>query len=132
MATSFSETLETIELMVNHGIPMAQLSIISLAKLHANDPIELALLDKAASDTGFFYLDLRGDDIGERMLTNLPEVYTAAEKYFAQPEEAKLKDVRLDIMASQDLGWKRGHGGESFEVRNPYRTTLHPFLLLMA
>lgn len=108
---------DTIESMANRGISVAQLSIISLAKLHAKDPAELALLDKVASNTGFFYLDLRGDPEGKRVLAHLPDVYQVAKKYFAQPDEAKVKDARIDIKASQDLGWKKGNGGESFEVR---------------
>lgn len=107
--------------MADRGIPVAQPSIISLAKLRIKDPAELALLDKAASNTGFFYLDLRGDAEGERMLAHLPDVYAVVEKYFSQPEEAKVKDVRFDIKASQDLGWKKGYGGESFEVGTPER-----------
>lgn len=110
---------DTIELMADRGIPVAQLSIISLAKIHAKDPAELGILEKAASNTGFFYLDLRGDTKGEHVLAHLPLVYGVTEKYFAQPEEVKAKNIRLDIKASQDLGWKKGHGGESFEVGTP-------------
>ncbi|KAE9370965.1 Clavaminate synthase-like protein [Stipitochalara longipes BDJ] len=110
--------------MVGRGISVAQLSIISLAKLHAKDPAEIALLKNAASNTGFFYLDLRGDTEGERVLAHLPDVYAVAKKYFAQPEEAKLVDVRLDIKASQDLGWKRGYGGESFEISRDEMATM--------
>lgn len=105
--------------MVDRGIPVAQPSIISLAKLRTKDPAELALLGKAASNTGFFYLNLRGDAKGERVLAHLPDVYSVVEKYFSQPEEAKVKDARFDIKASQDLGWKKGYGGESFEVGAP-------------
>lgn len=53
------------------------------------------------------------------MVAHLSDVNTVVEKYFDQPEEAKAKDVRLDIKASQDLGYKRGRGGESFEVSMP-------------
>ena len=31
--------------------------------------------------------------------------------------EEKIKDARLDIKFSEDLGWKMGLGGASFEVR---------------
>ncbi|KAG9232097.1 hypothetical protein BJ875DRAFT_381436 [Amylocarpus encephaloides] len=102
--------------MADSGVPVAQLSIISLAKLHTKDSAELALLEKAASNTGFFYLDFRGDAEGERVLAHLPEIYRVAQKYFSQPEETKIKDTRLDVKASQDLGWKKGRGGESFEI----------------
>jgi hypothetical protein len=110
---------ETMKSMAERGIPVAQLSIISLAKLNAGDPAEAALLGKAASNTGLFHLELQGDTGGERVLAQLPGIYALAEKYFAQPEEIKVQDSRFDIKASQDLGWKKGHGGESFEVVAP-------------
>ncbi len=112
--------LDNIESMADCSLPVAQLAVISLAKIHAKDPTELGLLEKAASSTGIFHLDLRGDTKGENVLAHLPLVYGVTEKYFAQPEEVKAKDNRLDIKASQDLGWKEGHGGESFEVGTPY------------
>ena len=114
MAASLPDDFKS---MANGGMPVAKLSIVSLTKLRTRDPTELALLDQAASKTGFFYLDLRGDTEGDRVLAHGPDIYAVAEKFFAQPETAKVKNARLDIKASQDLGWKKGHGGESFEVR---------------
>ena len=100
-------------------ISIAQLSTISLARLHKGDPAEIALLDRVSSSAGFFYLDFRGDARAEGVLAHLSDVNTVVEKYFDQPNEAKAEDTRLDIKASQDLGYKRGRGGESFEVRAP-------------
>lgn len=100
-------------------ISIAQLSTISLARLHKKDPAEIALLDRASSSAGFFYLDFRGDAQAEGVLAHLSDVNTVVEKYFDQPNEAKAENTRLDIKASQDLGYKRGRGGESFEVRTP-------------
>jgi isopenicillin N synthase-like dioxygenase len=109
--------VDSIKSMTDQGFHVAQLSIISLAKLRMQDASELALLEKAASSTGFFYLDLRGDSNGDLVLAHLPDLYATVAKYFNQPEDAKSKDARFDIKVSQDLGWKRGYGGESFEVR---------------
>jgi isopenicillin N synthase-like dioxygenase len=116
MSTALSDTVKE---MADRGISVAQLSIISLAKLKNRDPAELAFLDKAASNTGFFYLDLRGDAEGKRVVAHLPDVYALAENYFTKPEEIKMKDTRLDVRASQDLGYKKGYGSESFEVGTP-------------
>jgi hypothetical protein len=113
MATSLPSSAKA---MADRGISVAQLLTISLARLNAKDPVELASLKKAASCTGFFHLDFRGDTRGERVLEHLPGVYEAVENYFNQPEEVKVKGIRKDIKASQDLGWKKGNGGESFEV----------------
>lgn len=110
--------IPTAQEMIDRGISVAQLSIISLARLHQKDPAELALLNAAASKVGFFYLDFRGGNTeSDRLLAHLPSVYTLAEKYFSQPEAAKAKDVRLDIKPTQDLGWKNGIDRESYEVR---------------
>ena len=111
-----STTPESVKEMADRGIPIADLSIISLARLRQADKAEKALLEDAASTTGFFFLDFRGDTAGDRMLANLPGLFSVAEKYFTQPEEIKSEDVRLDISDSQDLGWKKGNGAESFEV----------------
>jgi isopenicillin N synthase-like dioxygenase len=101
------------------GASIAQISTISLARLHKKDPAEIALLNRVCSEAGFFYLDFRGDAESKGVLAHLSDVNTVVEKYFDQPDEAKAGDIRLDIKASQDLGYKRGRGGESFEVRTP-------------
>ncbi|KAG9241501.1 hypothetical protein BJ878DRAFT_520462 [Calycina marina] len=110
-----SNPSESIEYMESHGIPVAHIPIISLAKLEAKDQGEISLLRDTASAIGLFLLSFRGATQEESVLSHLPEVYAAYEKYFHQPTEAKAKDIRLDIKASQDLGWKKGRGGESFE-----------------
>ncbi|KFY33214.1 hypothetical protein V494_07824 [Pseudogymnoascus sp. VKM F-4513 (FW-928)] len=97
-------------------VSIAQISTISLARLHKKDPAEIALLERVCSNAGFFYLDFRGDAQGDRVVAHLPDVNAAVKKYFDQPDEAKAEDVRSDIKASQDLGYKRGRGGESFEI----------------
>ncbi|CZT52793.1 related to gibberellin 20-oxidase [Rhynchosporium secalis] len=105
-----------IQSMVDCGFPVAQLSIISLAKLNAKDAAEIGVLERAASTVGFFYLDLRGDPQGDHVLAHLPAVYAVAEKYFGQLQSAKAKDTRFDIKAGQDLGYQKNYGGESFEI----------------
>lgn len=110
---------DTANDMALRGIPVGKLSTISLAKLHKKDPAELALLEKVSSEAGFFYLDFSGDARGDSLIAHLPDVYTVVEKYFDQSDEAKAKDIRLDIKPSQDLGWKKSRGGESIEVGTP-------------
>jgi isopenicillin N synthase-like dioxygenase len=109
--------VNSIKSLADCVFPVAELSVISLAKLRGQDASELAQLEKAASSVGFFYLDLRGDPKGDLVIAHLPDLYATVAKYFSQSEDAKSKDARFDIKVSQDLGWKRGYGGESFEVR---------------
>lgn len=113
METPLSDSAKEMAL---RGASVLQLSTISLAKLRQKDSAEITLLDRVSSNTGFFYLDFRGDARGDSVVAHLPDVYETVEKYFGQPDEAKTKDIRLDIKASQDLGWKKGRGGESFEI----------------
>lgn len=101
------------------GTSIAQISTISLARLHKKDPAEIALLKRVCSEAGFFYLDFRGDAESKGVLAHLSDVNAVVEKYFDQPDETKAGDTRHDIKTSQDLGYKRGRGGESFEVRTP-------------
>ena len=105
--------------MASRGIPVAQLSTITLAQIRAQDPAEMGELEKAASTCGFFFLNLRGDVEGEAMLSHAPSMYAIAQKYFSQPDGVKAKDARVDLKPSQDLGWKKGRGAEGFEVGSP-------------
>ncbi|KAL3425176.1 2og-fe oxygenase family protein [Phlyctema vagabunda] len=89
---------------------------ISLAKLNKNDSHEIKELQNAASGIGFFYIDLFEDDIGEKILADMPEMYTASRNYFHQSNELKLKDVREDIKPSQDLGYKCSSCDETYEI----------------
>lgn len=98
------------------SVTVAALHTISLSKLNNKDPAEIERLREAASKTGFFYLDLRGDSEGDKVLKDLPAVYRVADEYFGQAEEVKVKDARTDIEPSQDLGFKSSDCDETFEI----------------
>lgn len=85
-------------------IDVASLETIDLARLATADPDEVEKLLKASCSPGFFYLDLRNDPSGIRVLADLPAVYAISEKYFDQPHELKMKDYRDGQKPSQDRG----------------------------
>lgn len=85
-------------------IDVAPLEIIDLARLVQGEPDEVEKLLGAARSPGFFYLDLRRDPFGRKLLADLPIVYAVSEKYFDQPHELKMKDYRDGQSATQDRG----------------------------
>lgn len=116
LANMKSSPVTSADALTYRGIPIANLPTISLAKIEDGDIGEIVALERAASLEGFFYLDLNEGLVGQEILSNLEVVYDTAEKYFSQADEKRAGDVRDDIKPSQDLGYKRLPGAESFEV----------------
>lgn len=96
-------------------IDVAAIPVISLVKLTEGDTTEVGQLQRAASEIGFFYIDLRG--CHNEALKKEGPLYAIAEKYFHQPQDAKLQDARHDIQPSQDFGYKYCECDETLEVR---------------
>jgi hypothetical protein len=69
----------------------AHLQTISYDLLASGDPGEIEKLVRNSKSPGFFYLDLRADQM---YLDTLYVLYQLAEDYFAQPEEVKMRDFR--------------------------------------
>jgi len=99
-----------------NGVDVATLETVDLARLTKKEPAEIRKLLDASCLPGFFYLDLRNDELGVRMLADLAEVYNVSEKYFDQDEKTKAKDARTDQKPSQDKGYKRSSCDETFEM----------------
>ena len=81
-------------------VDVASLETIDFGRLATKEPAEVEKLLNASKMPGFFYLDLQSEP-GKQLVTDLPDVYALAEKYFDQPHEIKMKDFR----AGQDGGW---------------------------
>ena len=62
-------------------IPTAPLHRLSLSSLRS-DPAESARLFQSSKDLGFFYLDLRGDVEGERILKEADQIFELAPKFY--------------------------------------------------
>jgi isopenicillin N synthase-like dioxygenase len=62
-------------------IPTAPLHRLSLSKLR-NDPAESDRLFSASKDLGFFYLDLRGDEEGEKLLKEADQFFHLGPNFY--------------------------------------------------
>ncbi|RCI14693.1 hypothetical protein L249_6893 [Ophiocordyceps polyrhachis-furcata BCC 54312] len=91
----------------------SSVTTVSLDRLAARDSDEMEKLLKAAAHPGYFYLDLggEGDVAGQTR-----RLYAVADRYFDQPAEAKMRDVREGRPASSDRGFKSCVTDESFEM----------------
>lgn len=77
-----------------HQVDVASLETIDFGRLAAREPAEVEKLLNASQMPGFFYLDLGRSEHTEQIITDLPDIYLLAEKYFDQPSEVKMKDHR--------------------------------------
>lgn len=68
-------------------VPVAQLSIISLARLSSGDEHEVQAMFKACQNLGFFLLDLKGDLVGEEMIVELEQIFGVIRDLMHVPPE---------------------------------------------
>ncbi|PFH61438.1 hypothetical protein XA68_17342 [Ophiocordyceps unilateralis] len=87
---------------------------VDLGRLAARDSGEMEKLSQAAAFPGYFYLDLSSEE--EDMAEQTRQMYAVADRYFDQPAEAKMRDVRKGQAASSDRGFKSCETDESFEM----------------
>ncbi len=71
------------------NVPTAPLLRLSLSKLTSNDGDESARFFQVCKDLGFFYLDLRGVEAGERLLADAEGLFSVGEKVFDLEVEEK-------------------------------------------
>jgi len=67
---------------------------LSLAKLLSNDTTESAQLFNAAKELGFFYLDLRGVEVGEEILRDVERLFGVGRRVF-----------ELDVGVKEGFDW---------------------------
>lgn len=72
-------------------IPTAPLLTIKLAKLEAGDADEAARFFQACQDLGFFYMDMLGSELGERVVSLAEDVNALQERWWALPNAEKDK-----------------------------------------
>ena len=72
----FSETVET-----------APLVSVSLTKLEQDDEDEALAFFRAASDLGFFYLDLNDSELGEALVADAEKINELQQEFFKIPED---------------------------------------------
>lgn len=79
------------------NVPMADLQVINLGRLYAEDESEVNRLLRAAVRDGFFYLDLRGLKEQHGILDSVNGIFSLSEELFGLEEEEKL---RYDVDSS--------------------------------
>ena len=72
-------------------LQVAKMNVISLEKLTSRDERESKAMFEACQKLGFFLLDLKGDAVGEEMISELDEIFGVIHDTMALPEEEKLK-----------------------------------------
>jgi isopenicillin N synthase-like dioxygenase len=92
-----------------NNITTAPLLTISLSKLVANSQDEHARLFHAARSLGFFYLDMRGVPVGERLLREANDMFSLMEDFFGLPLEEKQE---YDFAAQKKYYGYKGMGKE--------------------
>ena len=73
------------------GIKTAPLVSISLAKLESGDKETSDAFFKACKELGFFYLELFGSELGEKMVTEAEKLNALQKEFFKMPNEVKDK-----------------------------------------
>jgi hypothetical protein len=71
------------------NVTTAPLVTISLSKLEKNDPAESAAFFEASKSLGFFYLDMNGSELGERMVIEAEKLHALQVEWFKTPKEEK-------------------------------------------
>lgn len=71
------------------GIKTAPLVSVSFAKLQSGDSEESNAFFKACKELGFFYLDLVGSDLGEKIIAEAEQLNVVQKEFFKMPNEVK-------------------------------------------
>ncbi|KAF5855737.1 hypothetical protein ETB97_008560 [Aspergillus alliaceus] len=103
--------------MTRTELPQSDLfPTIDLERLVANSGSENAKLLEACKSNGVFYLDFRNYAATRDIGRQTEAIYAVSDRYFEQPIEVKMKDLRKDQPASSDRGFKFYDFEETFEI----------------
>lgn len=70
-------------------LPTASLESISLSRLQSGDAAESSKLFDSCRNLGFFYLDLTGCQLGERVICLAESLHELQQEFFALPHQDK-------------------------------------------
>ncbi|CRG88354.1 hypothetical protein PISL3812_05384 [Talaromyces islandicus] len=99
-------------------IPTVSMNTVSLAGLRENDTKAAEQVLAACKKLGFFFLDLRGDSMGDVMIKCIDQLFTMSQEIFGLPESVKRQYLH-DIPRSF-LGFKP-RGAAKTETEEPDR-----------
>ena len=78
-------------------IKTAPLVSISLAKLELGDEHESKAFFEASKGLGFFYMNLEGSSLGERIVDQAERLHALQQKFFQRPKEEREEYAREKI-----------------------------------
>jgi isopenicillin N synthase-like dioxygenase len=87
--------------------PTAPLLSLSLKSLLDSDQTESKRFFDACKDIGFFYLDLRGTEVGESLLNDADRLFRVGVQFFDLPVEEKSK---YDFSVQKSYFGYKGYG----------------------
>lgn len=76
------------------GVVTAPLVSISLAKLEAGDTAESQAFFKASKELGFFYMDMQGSPLGEKLVSGAEQLNSVQQEFAKLPNEEKDRFAR--------------------------------------
>lgn len=93
------------------GVTAAPLVSISLARLEADDDAESEAFFKACKELGFFYLNMEGSALGEKMVSEAEKIFAVQQQFTRLPDKDKdqFEREKLDP-AYPFFGYRLIHG----------------------
>lgn len=88
-------------------ITTAPLVSISLAKLEASDAAESSAFFDACKKLGFFYMDMSGSSLGEKIVSGAEQLFQLQKEFFIAPNEEKETYAREKI--DPFFGYRHGN-----------------------
>src|ERR1700742_4609019 len=79
------------------GLRTAPLVSISLAELESNSASESSAFYKASKELGFFYLNMEGSVLGEKIVSQAEQLHVVQKQFHALPDELKEEYLREKI-----------------------------------
>ncbi|KAL9042035.1 MAG: hypothetical protein Q9214_003908 [Letrouitia sp. 1 TL-2023] len=84
-------------------IPVSSFDTVSLEQLENGEVSAVEKLLSAATSSGWFYLDLKGNSsTGKAIAEDVDQVYHISDRYFMQPKDSKERDLQ-DKLLRRDL-----------------------------
>ena len=101
------------------NITTAPLVSISLAKLEASDAAESSAFFDACQKLGFFYMNMEGSALGEKMVSQAEQLLQLQKEFFKRPNEEKETYAREKI--DPFFGYRHGELKTKNEDGTPRR-----------
>jgi isopenicillin N synthase-like dioxygenase len=93
------------------GVTTAPLVSISLAKLETDDTAESQAFFRASKELGFFYLNMEGSALGEKIVSEAEQLHRVQQEFSKLPDEEKDQFAREKL--DPFFGYRLLHEGKN-------------------